>query len=269
MISLLVAVVVTATPSKTLAALDLEAQQVPAAVAKLVGTHLTQKLIQKGFQVMTSADLAAMLGVERQKALLGCNEESSCIAEIGAALNAHGVVMGSVGRLGETRLLNVKVLASGSAQSLAVCSGRAGSDEGLLNEAEACADIIAAALLEPGKGKQPEAVVVKPEAPAGPRRTWALAPLVGGAAVAIAGGVMVGIANGQAEQLVTSAEQPQSVLMKVRAAEGLATTGVVLLGVGGAAAVTGAILFLVKPPVQPVAAITPHGAFLGVAGALP
>ena len=72
----------------TLAALELDAQQVPPAVAKLVGTQLTQRLTLKGFRVLTAADMAAVLGVERQKALLGCNDESSCIAEIGAALNA-------------------------------------------------------------------------------------------------------------------------------------------------------------------------------------
>jgi hypothetical protein len=77
---LLVALLLTAAPAKTLAALELEAQQVPAAVAKLVGTHLAQKLTLKGFQVLTSADLAAMIGVERQKTLMGCNEESNCLA---------------------------------------------------------------------------------------------------------------------------------------------------------------------------------------------
>lgn len=273
MTSLLVAVLLAAEPV-TLAQLDLEAQQLPAAVAKLVGTQLAQKLTLKGFQVMTSADLAAMIGLERQKSLMGCNEQSNCIAEIGAALNARGVVVGSVGRLGETRVLNVKVLASGSAQSLAVCSGRAGSDEGLLNEAERCADSIAAALLRP---QQPEAArgqpsMVKadePAVPAGPRRTWALAPLLGGAAGAIAGGVMLGIANGQAQDLTNSTAQPPAVLRQVHAAEGLATTGTVLLGIGAAAAVTGAILFLVRPPVEPVAAITPQGAFAGVSGTFP
>lgn len=258
MTSLLVAVLLTAEPV-TLAQLDLEAQQVPPVVAKLVGTHLAQKLTQKGFQVMTSADLAALIGVERQKSLLtGCNEQSSCIAEIGAALNARGVVVGSVGRLGDTRLFNVKVLASG-ALTLAACSGRSGTDEGLLAEAESCADLIASTLLKPK------------EVPAGPpRRTWALAPLIGGAAIAIGGGVMLGVANGQADALPASTASPATVYRQTAAAEGLGTAGLVLLGVGGAAAVTGAILFLVPPaPVQPVAMLTSQGGFVGVSGALP
>jgi hypothetical protein len=260
MTALLVALLA-ASPPVTLAALELEAQQVPPAMAKLVGTHLAQALTLRGLRVVTAADLAALLGAERQRNLLGCNEESSCIAEIGAALNARGVVVGSVGRLGEARLLNVKVLASANAETLAACSGRAGSDEGLLSEAETCADLIAAALLPAGERRATASE---------PRRSWALAPLIGGAAVAIGGGVLLGLANADANRVPTSTETPSAVFRQVTAAEGLGTTGLVLLGVGSAAAVTGAVLFAVRPaPVQPVVLLTSRGGFLSVSGAFP
>lgn len=253
--ALLAGILLTAS-SPTLVALDLEAEQVAPAVAKLVGTQLAQRLTLAGFKVLTSADLAAVLGVERQKALLGCNEETSCFAEIGSALNAKAVVLGSVGKLGETRLLNVKVVSSGDAQPLAACSGRVNSDEGLLSEADRCADIIAAALM--------------PARAEGPRRTWALAPLIGGSVAAITGAVLLTTANLEADAIPTSTEGPATVSRRASAASGLGTTGLVLLGAGVAVAATGAVLYLVRPgPVQPVAVLTPHGGFVGVSGVFP
>lgn len=241
-----------AAPPPTLAALELEAQQVPPAVAKLVGTQLTQRLTLKGFRVLTAADMAAVLGVERQKALLGCNEESSCIAEIGAALNARGVVLGSVGRLGDTRLLNVKVVSSANAQALAACSAKASSDEALVSEAEACADTIALALLPRDET---------------PRRTWALVPFIGGAVAAVAGGALLVGANLDAGEIPKSTEEPAVVFARANADSGLATTGVALLGAGAAVGLLGAVFYFTPPaPVQPVALVTPQGAFVGVSG---
>jgi hypothetical protein len=286
--ALLVGLLLSASPT-TLAALDLEAQQVPAAVAKLVGTHLVVKLTQKGFQVLTASDLAAVIGVERQKQLLGCNEETNCLAEIGAALNAKGVVLGSVGRLGQTRLLNVKVIASGSAQSLAVCSGRAGSDEGLLAEAEACADTIAAALRssaseplavaskptpepvkqEPAKAAptapaventEPIAAVVK-EAP--PRRYWALAPMIVGVLAAGFGVFLIAAINVNVSTIED--QSPPEALRYLKSVEPIGTLGGLALGAGIAMAAAGTVLFLMPPaPVQPVAMVTPQGGYLGV-----
>lgn len=269
--ALLLGVLLSASPT-TLAALELEAQQVPAAVAKLVGTHLVVKLTQKGFQVLSAADLSAMIGVERQKQLLGCNEETNCLAEIGAALNAKGVVLGSVGRLGQTRLLNVKVIASGTAQALVVCSGKADSDEGLLVEAERCADTIAAAL-------RPTPVDAKPiaEAPASgvseapaqtPRRSWALAPIIVGGLGAALGVLMIVVANINAT--LTDSLDPVAARNATRTAEPVGTWGGVILGAGIAVAAAGTVLFLLPPaPVRPVAMLSPQGGFLGVSGVFP
>jgi hypothetical protein len=49
------------------------------------------------FEVMTSADVAALLGQERQRQLLGCTEDSSaCMAEIGDALGSPWLVTASL-----------------------------------------------------------------------------------------------------------------------------------------------------------------------------
>ncbi|MBK7858516.1 MAG: hypothetical protein IPJ65_07810 [Archangiaceae bacterium] len=63
------------------------------------------------FQVVSQADLAAVLGVERQKQLLGCSDEgNSCLMEIAGALNADRLVRGDVSRLDETIVLNLSLV---------------------------------------------------------------------------------------------------------------------------------------------------------------
>lgn len=49
-----------------------------------------------------------MLGFERQKVLMGCTDNSECIAEIGGALGVDQLVSGRIGRLGDTYVLELR-----------------------------------------------------------------------------------------------------------------------------------------------------------------
>jgi hypothetical protein len=62
------------------------------------------------FQVIGKSDITAMLGFEKERMLLACAEESSCVAEIGGALGVDKIVVGNVGRVEETYLLSIKVI---------------------------------------------------------------------------------------------------------------------------------------------------------------
>jgi TolB-like protein len=53
-----------------------------------------------GLQVSDRADIAAVLGAEREKQLLGC-ADGQCMAELGGALGAEYIVRGDVGRVGK------------------------------------------------------------------------------------------------------------------------------------------------------------------------
>lgn len=66
----------------------------------------------KLFKVIGSKDVVTLIGVERQRQLLGCSE-SECFAELAGALGAQYVLEGTVGRVGTdyvvtTRLLDTK-----------------------------------------------------------------------------------------------------------------------------------------------------------------
>lgn len=85
---------------------------------------ISQKFIEHGVKVMTARDLKSMLGLEREKALLGCAEES-CVVEMTAALGADGVLVGDLGKLGNEYALNLKVLASKNGDAIALSNARA------------------------------------------------------------------------------------------------------------------------------------------------
>src|SRR4051812_21407542 len=54
---------------------------------------------KSGIEIVTERDLAAVLGLERQKQLLGCDTAGSeCVAELSSALGANAVLTGSVAR---------------------------------------------------------------------------------------------------------------------------------------------------------------------------
>lgn len=83
-------------------------------------------LRQAGLTVVTQGDIGALLGLERQKQLLGCSDDSSaCMAELANALGTDVVVLGAVATLGQDALqVTVKLIASMDGAVLAQRSGR-------------------------------------------------------------------------------------------------------------------------------------------------
>jgi hypothetical protein len=83
---------------------------VPKETAQLLGDALAGELRKRsGVSVLTQADVAALLGVEKTRQMLGCTD-SGCMAEIAGALGADRVVHGSLGRVGESLVVNVSAL---------------------------------------------------------------------------------------------------------------------------------------------------------------
>jgi hypothetical protein len=61
-------------------------------------------------RVFAQKDILALLGIERQKALLGCSDEGSCTAELTGALGAEGLLSGSLAKTESGYTLNLKVI---------------------------------------------------------------------------------------------------------------------------------------------------------------
>jgi hypothetical protein len=62
------------------------------------------------FQATSPRDVQTLLGVERQRQLLGCTEEGSCLTELAGAIGARYVLSGAVARLGDAYQLSLQTL---------------------------------------------------------------------------------------------------------------------------------------------------------------
>ena len=72
-------------------------------------------LTRHGIRALGPPDLRAILSVEQQRLLLGCQDES-CFAELAGALGADWLVAGSVGRLDDLHVLSLQLIDPKKAQ---------------------------------------------------------------------------------------------------------------------------------------------------------
>jgi hypothetical protein len=123
---------------------------VDAKVAALLTEALAGELRKRpGLSVLAESDIAALLGMEKSKQMLGCSD-AGCIAEVGGALGADRVVHGSIGRVGSSLLVNLTSLDPKKATHAASVSERlkGASDEAFL---DALPRIVDDLIAEPGK----------------------------------------------------------------------------------------------------------------------
>jgi hypothetical protein len=153
-----------AAPSATkLVVLDIQARF---GVGPELATALTDAVVlevrrHKARQSVVGADeVRAMIGLEKQKALLGCTD-TACLAEIGGAMGAREVLMGTLARFGNAYLLTLRLVDTRAGTVSAEASARvaSGSDEALLDEVAK-----AVAQLFPAPVPAPAAAVTEPPA---------------------------------------------------------------------------------------------------------
>ncbi len=225
--------------------------------------HFAQRLATKQLRVVTSSEIQAVLGLERQKQLLGCSDNStSCLAEITNALGADGLITGSLARVGDDFQVNLKVVSSGDGRTLSSHQKLVDSEKELLEELNLMAVRMRSEVLRelrPSFVAEPVAIV-EPTAGQSSVRSYAKLPLIGGACLA---GVGLGLfLSGQSrhEALTGSGGPPAADLdglsnVQEYAAAGRReqTFGVALLGVGGASLVAGLGMLVFGGPDEPAA----------------
>lgn len=94
---------------------------VDAALAPYLTQIIAKEVADRtGAAPLVSADIAAMLGFEKKKQMLGCSEEdSSCLAEITGALGVQRVVATSVAASGGRYLVTMSLIDAQKARPLA------------------------------------------------------------------------------------------------------------------------------------------------------
>lgn len=120
-----------------LAAPGLQAVDVDPKKAQFLNDLFAEQLGRKSdarIRVITQAEVAALIGFERQKELLGCsNDGSSCLAEISGALGVDALVVGNVAKFGESYAMTLRVIAAGDGHVLASASNTGMREEQLLD----------------------------------------------------------------------------------------------------------------------------------------
>jgi hypothetical protein len=142
-------------------------------IARAMTQTVSAAIAQPGlFNVISSHEIETMLGVERQKALSGCGDATSCLTELADAMNARFVLSGTLAQLGDAYQLTLQTVDSQRAQPL----GRAVR---ISSSLKALQDQLPYAVAE----------ATATPAPKPPSRVPAIALWVGGAGLLIGGGL--------------------------------------------------------------------------------
>jgi hypothetical protein len=283
MLSLLVLTALTADPAPRppvmLALPGLNSVNLAPGEGDLYAEVISQKFIEHGVKVMTARDLTAVLGLERQRQLLGCAEES-CVVEMTAALGADGVLVGDLGKLGTDYALNLKVLSSKNGDPIALFNARAQSahdlDRVIDNSVHAVLKALAIKLNRPELALNTDPVVVvapPPPPPSGPSlRLVSIVPAaVGVVAIGVGAGLQAVAGTKYTELSAGHLAQPEAAALR-DSGKGLDTGGTIALIGGGVVLVAAVVMFVVGGPSEaptPVAFIGPNGGGVGISGVLP
>jgi hypothetical protein len=107
---LLVAALMAANPTpRKIAVMDLEGAGTVGALAQAASLVLPTEIRGRlpGAQVISSGEIKSMLGLEKTRQALGCEDEG-CMAEIGGALGVDELVSGKIGKVGRTIVIELR-----------------------------------------------------------------------------------------------------------------------------------------------------------------
>lgn len=226
--------------------------------------HLADRLTEQGLVVTSPREVAAILGIERQRELLGCAEERGCLAEIANALGVDGIVLGDLARVGKKFQVNLKIIAAQSGRRLATFSAS------VETEAELVATVTRGAVELARDLRASLGQSTSSEVSPGARRWWWVP-----AAVAVGGIVLASVELSSAEnarvQLLTGSFDSSSALQRLQSGQTARTLGFVGAGVATVALLTmaGLLIFGGDSPVAPTAWLSSTGAGLALTGVLP
>jgi TolB-like protein len=263
MVASLLSVVLAASPISVAAAGFSPVGGVSEDTASFIAEHFANLLAtQPQLEVTTQRAVMALLGLERQRQLMGCAADSSrtCLAELTGALGAKVLLVGEVAKLEHSLQVNLRLIEASSGHVLHLASVRGESSEVVLDRLEPVA-IAAGRALRAHYGL---------ESTSGPR--WPSLVLTGAGVLAAGVGTyfLVDAANAWA-RLGTPSLDLAPTDAKAVASSGARSQwlGVGLTAAGAVAVISGLIWFAVTGDSHVSMAITPTSAGLMVRWGLP
>jgi hypothetical protein len=232
----------------------LQLTQVPAELGDYATDRLASALGASGLRVTTPSDLQVLLGIERQRQLLGCSEDSSCMVELAAALGVEFVVTGRLTRLGRRYELDLRVLRQVDGTVVARDSGSVDDEQRIGAMIEQSADRLT--------------LLLSPPVPS--RLSWRLwGPLAAGVVLAAVGAVAVGSSELEFASYLRPGARPalvpaavDSTFDRLVLTRGLGIGGVAL----GAALIVTGIVWNASTPVTVSSLVASDGAAVSLGG---
>ena len=86
-----------------------------ALVGELMGVTLSE---QESLEVFSGADVKRLVELEADKASLGCEDDTSCLADVAGALGAKYVIYGRMGKLGSRFIVTLNLFDADSAKAI-------------------------------------------------------------------------------------------------------------------------------------------------------
>jgi hypothetical protein len=253
LLPLLLSGVVFAAPLRV-ASLNLTGVDVEKEKLEFLSDHFAQGLSSAGAKVTSSRDIAALLGMERQKELLGC-QEGSCIAELSAALGVDAMASGDIARLAPGRYqVNLKIIRASDGQRLDSRSFRVDGEEALLDGFDgAAAQLVQAAASALDRTLSPSAkpTVVRSQVAdsGGAVRKYAVVPLSLGV-VGVGVGTFFLVQSENSWSKLSTAADPQTAQAAASDGEGQQTASRIGFAAGGALIASAVVMYLVGAPVE-------------------
>jgi hypothetical protein len=214
-----------------------------------------------GLDVTTRRDIEQLLGLERQRALLGCADDStSCLAELAGGLGVEAVVSGSLAKTGGGYTVTLRVLRARDGAVIASASERLKDELALADwlddEAPRLGAKITAAF-----GRTPTAST----------RWVRFVPGIAGVVLVAGGSALVGASLSDASSLSEGNTPVAEIPAPISRGQTLQTSGFVLIGVGAAGIAASALWLALGGSASPQVAIVPvqQGAVFTFGGSLP
>ena len=218
-----------------------------------------QQLSRQGFTITTQAQLGTLLGLEREKALLGCGSDGSCMLELANALGVDGLVVGTLAKIDGRYQMTVRIISASNAHLLAQWSDAFPTEDALLD---------AFTSIAPKLARDVERATHRGS---GVRRTWALLPGAVALGLGVGAGITLGAAEGRVAMLKSGEPIPGDAKVFAQETKPLQAVGAGLCIAAGATLGVAAalLLFGADSPATPTAFIVPGGGGLALSGVFP
>jgi hypothetical protein len=273
---LLLALTLAAAPVKV-AAMEWSHSGVDQVYTATLESRFMDLLSANGLRVTSPKDVGAVLGFERQRQMLGCGNNESCIAELAGALGVDALLYGSVAKGGTSYTVTLRLVNAKDAQPISSFSERLRSEDLMQDWLDAKAREIAAAALRVLRGASTgatgggdAAAVVRASEPVRPYRGISWIPgvvAVLGLAAGVIGFIEANVLYGDlTHELSTTGQVTARAQSDASTGKTMQIVGWIGAGVAVAGLAAAAVLFFLGSPgeVTPVAFVGPTGGGVGV-----